>query len=108
MNCLPRIGRRRLAALALFAALPVAYAQEAGDAAAAEDEPPRGLRTHEAGAVDGYTLIAPLQSDRVYLVGLDGDLAHEWKTDYAPGGGFYLLADGHLLRCGRQEDNPLE
>ncbi|MCZ6597282.1 MAG: aryl-sulfate sulfotransferase [Planctomycetota bacterium] len=70
------------------------------------EEEVRGLLVREEGAFEGYTMISPLQSDRVLLLDMDGEVVHEWKTDQAPGGGFYLLESGNVLRCGRQDDNP--
>jgi hypothetical protein len=64
-------------------------------------EEPRGLRVHEAGALPGYTLIAPLQSKTIHLVDLDGNVVHRWKTGFAPGSE-YFLEDGHLLRCSKE------
>lgn len=67
---------------------------------------PRGLRVREPGAFDGYTIVAPLSSRSVYLVDLDGKPVHEWKTQHLQAGGAYLLPNGHLLRCARDEKNP--
>ena len=62
---------------------------------------PRGLVVHEPGVTNGYVLFNPLLSDTTYLVNNDGLIVHSWKTPYSPGGGMYLLDDGHLLRTGR-------
>lgn len=69
-------------------------------------EPQPGLRVREPEAFDGLTLVSPLNSRFAYLVDMDGEVAHRWSLDSAPGGGFYLLEDGSLLRCGRKDDNP--
>ncbi|HUR28584.1 MAG TPA: aryl-sulfate sulfotransferase [Planctomycetota bacterium] len=81
--------------------------------AAPEPEPPfahvdgeRGLRVNDAGALDGYTLIAPLCSKSIHLVGMDGQVAHTWKTNHVPAGATYFLPDGHLLRTAMVENNP--
>lgn len=71
-----------------------------------DDGGPRGVRVRTAGAFEGYTLVAPLNSHQIHLVDLAGNVVHTWKTDRAPGGGTYLLDDGHLLRTVREEDNP--
>jgi hypothetical protein len=119
-DALVRGPRRSLALPVLLAlALPVfAEEEEAqpstpppafeGIMSAAEADPsvPRGLLVHEAGAYDGYTLYAPLNSRTVYLVDLDGEVVHTWETDSSPAGGFYLLDDGTLLRCGREDEDP--
>lgn len=76
---------------------------------AAQDEapePPPGLRVREPEAFDGLTLVSPLNSRFAYLIDMDGEVAHRWSLDSAPGGGFYLLEDGSLLRCGRKDENP--
>lgn len=67
---------------------------------------PRGVRTKEAGALDGYVLLAPLNSKLIHLVDLDGKIAHTWKTSNTPGAATYLLPNGHLLRCGQVDPNP--
>ena len=67
----------------------------------------RGLVSRAAGALDGYTLVAPLRSLKVHLVDMQGEPVHTWSTSmYAPGGGCYLEDNGHLLRCGRVNENP--
>ncbi len=66
----------------------------------------RGLRLHEDGAFDGVTLFAPLNSQMVYLIDMQGEILHRWATDSAPGAWVYLLANGELLRCGREDKNP--
>ena len=91
------------APLLLATLAATAPAQEEG----AEPEPERGLRIHGEGAFDGYTIFAPLQSDKIYMLDMEGDVVHTWKTDLAPTGAVYLLDDGHLLRSAREEDNPL-
>jgi hypothetical protein len=66
----------------------------------------RGIKVNAEGATDGYLLLAPLNSTRTYLVDMDGTVKHTWEHDSSPGGGNYLLADGTLLRCGREDDDP--
>lgn len=91
----------------LLAAVGVPLAQEpAPSPQDAAQEQPLGLRVREPQAFPGYTLISPLQSRTVLLIDLDGEVVHQWTTDSAPGGGFYLLEDGSLLRSGRKEENP--
>jgi hypothetical protein len=62
---------------------------------------PRGLVTNEPGVSPGYVLFNPLLSDTTYLVNNDGEIVHTWQTPYSPGGGMYLLPNGHLVRPGR-------
>jgi len=89
------------------------------DATAAEPKPPeplpkgfpkpdapRGVLVKEAGALDGYVLLAPLNSKSIHLVDLDGKIAHTWKTSNTPGAATYLLPNGNILRCGQVDPNP--
>jgi hypothetical protein len=64
---------------------------------AASDTSDRG----EPGPFVGYTLFQPLRSTSVYLVEMDGELAHRWSTEYLPGQSVYLLENGNLLRAAR-------
>ncbi|HEX9794566.1 MAG TPA: aryl-sulfate sulfotransferase [Planctomycetota bacterium] len=72
----------------------------------ADPEAGTGVVLRKDGAFDGYTMIAPLNSTMVYLLDMDGKPVHEWRADSAPGGHQYLLADGTLLRAGREDVNP--
>ncbi len=54
----------------------------------------------------GYTLFHPLRSTNVYLVDMDGNLAHKWETDYHPAQSVYMLDNGHLLRAARDPHPP--
>ena len=67
---------------------------------------PRGVRVHDSRAMPGYTLFGPINSDVIYLIDLDGEVAHSWQTDSAPGAWCYLLDDGTLLRLGREDEDP--
>ncbi len=53
------------------------------------------------GAFDGYTLVAPSESKTTYLVDLDGDVVHEWQSEFTPGLQVYLLENGQLLHTGK-------
>lgn len=75
-------------------------------AAEADPSVPRGVIVNEPGTLDGPTLFAPLNSNTIYLMDLDGEVLHTWVADSAPGGGIYLLEDGSLLRCGREDEDP--
>jgi len=73
-----------------------------------DDAPPaRGLTVREAGTFDGETLVGPLNSTKVHLIDMDGEVTHTWETGRAPGGGIYLRDDGHLLRGAREDDSPV-
>lgn len=80
--------------------------EPAEDPPFAKVEGERGLRSKRDGALAGYTLIAPLNSKQVHLLDMDGEVAHTWKVDHVPGGGTYLLENGHLLRTAMVNDNP--
>ena len=62
-----------------------------------------GLIAHDpALAQPGYTLFAPMFGDgQVYLIGMDGAVAHEWRMPYRPGLYGYLLDNGHLFYSGK-------
>jgi hypothetical protein len=78
------------------------------DKAAAEPqaEEVRGLRLNTDEAVDGYTLIAPLNSHAVLLVDMGGEVVHRWDTEHRPGAALYMLENGNLLHCGHKEGVP--
>lgn len=61
-------------------------------------------RPPASGVSPGFVLFAPLLSTETYLVDRKGRVVHTWKSDFAPGVSVQLLANGHLLRCGRQPD----
>lgn len=94
-----------MAIASLPALLPLALVPttQAPEAPAPE---PRGLVARAEGACEGYTLFSPLNSKRVYLIGMNGEVAHEWRTEHTPTGAVYLLENGNLLRCAREEENP--
>lgn len=52
-------------------------------------------------ATPGYTLIAPFGGQETFLINLDGDVVHKWKTDRKPSQAAYLLPDGSLLRTAK-------
>jgi hypothetical protein len=85
-----------LAAGLAFAGAPAAHAEQAPKA----ESQPRGLIRNTSTASPGYTLYAPLELKRTYLIALDGTVVHSWKTTTQPGLVQYLLPNGHLLRAG--------
>jgi len=85
-------------------ALPAPTAPPA--VSAPEDDEPRGLRLRESGAFEGWTLFGPLNSRKVHLVDLDGQVVHTWETAHRPGGQLILLENGHLLRAAHKEGVP--
>jgi hypothetical protein len=91
-------------ALLPFAAFALLLPPQAPASAAPPELP--GLRVREPGAFDGYTLVSPLNSRNVYLIGMDGEVAHVWKTEHAPGEWLSFRPDGRLLRSARKAGNP--
>ncbi len=69
----------------------------------ADDSRPSGVVLREAGVTDGYVLFAPLLSSDTYLVDNDGRVVHVWSSELGSTSP-YLLADGSLLRLGRDPD----
>jgi len=65
------------------------------------------LVVSSADAAAGYVLFSPLLSTTTYLVDRAGRVVHAWRGDRAPGASVYLLENGHLVRCGRQQDQPI-
>jgi hypothetical protein len=62
-----------------------------------------GLIAHDpALAQPGYTLYAPMYGDgTVWLIGMDGAVAHTWHMPHRPGLYGYLLDDGNLFYGGK-------
>ena len=52
-------------------------------------------------------LFNPNRSPTTYLVDAAGQVVHTWQHDLEPGGGAYLLENGHLLRGAREPDVPV-
>ena len=58
----------------------------------------------ERASYNGYTLFAPNLAKITYLINNEGNLVHQWGSDFIPGMGTYLLEDGHLLRAAKKVD----
>ena len=74
-----------------------------------EDEPKKeepkpavklGLSLNDPKALQGYTLLAPLDSSKTYLLDMEGNVVHTWESDCSPALCPLLLENGHLLRPG--------
>ncbi|HJM58668.1 MAG TPA: aryl-sulfate sulfotransferase [Planctomycetota bacterium] len=78
--------------------------QDPVEAQPEEPASPRGLIQASEGAVDGFTLIAPLRSTTTWLVNMQGEEVHRWESKYTAGNSAYLLEDGSLLRCGKDTE----
>ena len=50
---------------------------------------------------DGYTLLAPNSCKKTYLIDMEGNVVHTWKSRYNPGLYAELLPNGNLLRGAR-------
>jgi len=64
------------------------------------------LACDSARAFPGYTLIAPLRTKQCSLVGMKGEVVHEWNLPDRLGSLAYMLPGGHLLTTGMTEDGP--
>ena len=94
--------------LAVLIGMLVAFSTIFGPAAAAQDaDEQRGLRSNTPEASPGYVIFNPNRSLTTYLIDLEGRVVHTWQSDYPPGGGAYLLENGHLLRGVREPDVPV-
>jgi len=57
-------------------------------------------------ACPGYTLYAPMSgSGEVYLLDINGEVAHQWQMPYPPGLYGYLLPNGNLFYGGKVPDD---
>jgi len=89
-------------------ALPVSTLGQRPDLEALSGlDEPRGLRLKADGLGPGYVLFSPLLSDTTYLIDMDGQVVHTWKSDSSPGSAVYLLDNGNLLRGGRGIYSPV-
>ena len=64
------------------------------------------LSADPARAYAGYTLIAPLRARSCYLVGMQGEVVHEWRLPDRLGSLAYMLPGGRLLTTGMTTDGP--
>lgn len=66
-----------------------------------------GVTVHDKkNALQGFTLFSRIFSDIVYLIDMDGNIVHQWKTS---GGGThfnYLTPDGNLFVCETSDAGP--
>lgn len=68
-----------------------------------------GLITYDrARATPGYTLFSPNFGRETYLVGMRGDIVHQWRNHpLEPGNYAQLLKNGNLLWAGRTKEGNL-
>ena len=57
-------------------------------------------------ATPGYTLFTPIHGKTTYLIGLRGDIVHQWEHPLVSGPYGYLLDNGNLLWAGRLPEGP--
>ena len=56
---------------------------------------------------NGYTLFSPtVKCNETYLIDMEGNVVHTWKSKYPPGLHSELLPNGNLLRAGALPQNP--
>jgi hypothetical protein len=67
---------------------------------------PRGLITNTDQAVPGYVLFAVNNSPFFYLVNREGQIVHQWKSNYGVMGA-YLQDDGSLIQNVADPDFPV-
>jgi hypothetical protein len=106
---------KRLRAIAMLAfAVPASALAQSPDAGKPQPAnglgpsrpaPKVGVLVNEPDAIQGYTLIAPLQSTKTYLVDMKGRVVHTWESKYTAGQDAYLLENGHLLRAANLGEN---
>ena len=60
----------------------------------------------EGAATPGITIVTPLHGTGVYLIGMKGEVLHQWDTDLPPGNYAYLLPNGNLLWAGETPEGP--
>ncbi len=61
----------------------------------------RGLVNHSPLATPGYVYFTPLLSDSTFLINMDGEVVHIWKSEFGPSGWVYLKDNGNLARGGK-------
>lgn len=58
------------------------------------------LYWNKSKSYEGYTLFAPMvRSNETYLIDMEGNVVHKWKSKYPPGLYAELLPNGNLLRA---------
>ena len=57
-------------------------------------------------ATPGVTLFSPINGKATYIIGLRGDVLHQWEHPLVSGPYAYLLGNGNLLWAGRLPEGP--
>ncbi len=71
-----------LLTLVAFGRLPLASAQP--PASKGPPETKGGLSINEPGAFQGYSLLAPMNSQETFLIDMEGRVVNTWKSDFTP------------------------
>src|SRR5262245_8037571 len=84
------------AAVAVVAAPDDVPAQKKGDAAPPQKTaaPKLGLQLNDPKAFQGYTLVAPLNGKKTYLIDMQGRVVRAWESQYTAGQEAYFLENG--------------
>jgi hypothetical protein len=64
-----------------------------------------GLFLNSSSSYNGYTLFAPMNYTKSYLINNAGLLVHTWNSENTPALSAYLLDNGNLLRTEKLENN---
>jgi hypothetical protein len=64
-------------------------------------DPTLGLLYRDAAVTDGFVLFSPLLNNEVFLINPCGEKVNQWTFTEEPGATCYLLANGNLLRAGK-------
>jgi hypothetical protein len=65
-----------------------------------------GLLVCDEPATPGFTLYSPIHGKSTYLVGMRGEIVHQWEHPITTGSYGYLLDTGNLLWAGRLAEGP--
>jgi hypothetical protein len=57
-------------------------------------------------ATNGVTLFTPLLQKKTYLIGMRGEVLHQWNLEAVPGNYSYLLQNGNLLVAIKTDAGP--
>ena len=57
------------------------------------------LQLNDPRAFQGYSLIAPLNAKKTYLIDMQGRVVRAWESKFTAGQEAYFLENGHLLRA---------
>lgn len=84
--------------LAAVSAPPLQAQETAKPTHSSLKDPTDGVTVNKSSAYVGYTLVAPMNSTRTYLIDMDGRVVNIWKSQFTPALSAYLLENGNLLR----------